>query len=93
MDILNSDYLYESEYEVLFSKLSDFELTILVKFVYCEDIQDKIENLYEIVIRNVMYAYEWQTVFNEFLKNLKRKRLDDIEKYIDKIDYEQLKFN
>jgi hypothetical protein len=93
MDILNSDYLYESEYEVLFSKLSDFELTILVKFVYCEDIRDKIENLYEIVIRNVMYAYEWQTVFNEFLKNLKRKRLDDTEKYIDKIDYEQLKFN
>lgn len=93
MDILNSDYLYESEYEVLFSKLSDFELTILVKVVYYEDIRDKTESMYEIVNKNVMYDYEWQTVFNEFLKNLKRKRLDDIEKYIDEIDYEQLKFN
>lgn len=52
---LNSDYLYESKYEVLFSKLSDFELTILDKIVYYGDIRYKIENLYEIVNKDVMY--------------------------------------
>lgn len=93
MDILNSDYLYEDEYEVLFSKLSDFELTILVKIIYYEDMRDRTESMYETINKNVLFDYEWQTIFNEFLKNLERKRLDDIEKYIDEIDYEQLKFN
>ncbi len=93
LDVLNSDLLYEGEYEVLFSKLSDYELAFLVKYLYYEDMRDKTENLNKIINRNVMYDYEWQTIFHDFLKNLKREKMDDIEKCINEIDYVQLKFN
>lgn len=93
IDILSLDYLYENEYYVLFSRLSDFELALISKFVHYEDFRDKTESLYEIINRNDMYDYEWQMYFNEFLKRMDKDRIDQIEKYIDEVDYEQLKFN
>ena len=93
IDILNLDYLYENEYYALFSKLSDFELALITKFVHYEDFRDKTQSLYEIINRDDMCDYEWQMYFNEFLKKMDRDIIDQVEKYIDEVDYQQLKFN
>ena len=93
MDILNSDYLYGDEFNVMFSKFSEFELAILAKIVYYEEIRDSSINLKRIIAAMDYFDYEWKEYFAEFLRKLNPDSFSKVEMLIGEVDYEQLKFD
>lgn len=93
LDILESDCLYEDEYEALFETFGDIELAVLFKIVFYESIRNDRKHLLTIINDTEVNGSEWQTYFTHYLKSLSRNRLGSIELLIHHIDYQEITFH
>ncbi|MBE9915451.1 hypothetical protein G8C92_15630 [Paenibacillus donghaensis] len=92
LDLLEAECLYGEEYDVLFQTFGDMELAILAKIVLYEELRSESFDLPSILLHNTEYTMEWQMHFVRCLQGLSRKRQQAVERYMDEIDYEQMKF-
>lgn len=92
LDMLESDCLYGDEYDALFHAFGDLELAILAKIIFYEELRSETSELPAILSLENDYPMEWQMRFAQYLQGMKRERLQDIAKYMDEMDYEQMKF-
>ncbi len=90
--MLESDCLYGDEYDALFHAFGDMELAILAKIVFYEELRSETLDLPSIVLLENEYPMEWQMRFVQHLQVVSRERLQAVEKYMDEMDYEQMKF-
>lgn len=93
IDILNADCFFGEEFELLFSTLGDIELTILTKIVFYEELRDGLTDLPSIIMSKREAEAEWQEYFIEFIEKLNSDRMKRIEDLLNKVDYEEIKFN
>ncbi len=92
LDMLESDCLYGDEYDALFHAFGDMELAILAKIVFYEELRSETLDLPSILLLENEYPMEWQMRFVQCLQGMSRERLQAFEKYMDEMDYEQMKF-
>lgn len=92
LDMLESDCLYGDEYDALFHAFGDMELAILAKIVFYEELRSETLDLPSILLLENEYPMEWQMRFVQHLQGVSRERLQAVEKYMDEMDYEQMKF-
>lgn len=92
LDMLESDCLYGDEYDALFLTFGDMELAILAKTVFYEELRNELMNFPSILLLGNEYPIEWQLHFVQSLHRLSHERLLAIEKYMEEMDYEQMKF-
>ncbi|MFC4597814.1 DUF6179 domain-containing protein [Cohnella hongkongensis] len=92
LDMLESDCLYGDEYDALFHEFSDMELAILAKIVFYEELRSETLDLPSILLLENEYPMEWQMRFAQCLRGMSRERLQAVEKYMNEMDYEQMKF-
>lgn len=93
VDIFNSDYLYGDEYDALYSKFGDFELALLSKIVYYEEMRDNKDSLRKLIKSMDWFDYEWKEFFTSFMLKLSEERIKNVEKLVEAIDYTQLHFD
>lgn len=91
LDVFESDSLYGDEYEALFALFGDMELTILSKNVFYEELRSEFLD-FQTIISEARSEEEWKTHLIEHLQELNPDRLQNIEKLIPMIDYEEMKF-
>lgn len=92
LDMLESDCLYGDEHDALFHASGDMELAILAKIVFYEELRSESLDLPSILLLENEHRVEWQMQFVQSLKGKSRERLQAVEKYMDEMDYEQMKF-
>jgi hypothetical protein len=92
LDMLESDCLYEDEYDALFYAFGDKEIAILAKIVFYEELRSESLDLPSILILNHEYPLEWQKRFVQCLHGMSGTQLQAIEAYMNEMDYEQIKF-
>lgn len=92
LDLLESDCLYEDEYDALFHAFGDKEIAILAKIVFYEELRSDSLDLPSMLSLNNDYPLEWQKRFVQYLSEMNRKQLQAIETCMDEMDYEQIKF-
>jgi len=92
LDMLESDCLYGDEYDALFHGFGDMELAILAKIVFYEELRSQSQDLLSILLLENEYPMEWQMKFSLWLMGVSRERLQAVEKNMDELDYEQMKF-
>ncbi len=92
LDMLESDCLYEDEYDALFFAFGDMELALLAKVVFYEELRSETLKLPFILSMKKEYPMEWQMRFVQYLQGAGRERLQAIEKVMHEIDYEQIHF-
>lgn len=92
IDVFNCDCFFGEEFEKVFDAFSDIELTIFVKVVFYEELRNETVDLLSIISNKNEVEAEWQEYFIKFMKGLCRERKDKIEKMLDKVDYEEVKF-
>ncbi len=91
LDVFESDSLYGDEYEALFALFGDMELTILAKNVFYEELRSEFLD-FQTIISEARSEEEWKIHLIEHLQGLNTDRLQNIEKLIPMIDYEEMKF-
>ncbi|MEJ8544998.1 DUF6179 domain-containing protein [Brevibacillus borstelensis] len=92
LDMLESECLYGDEYEALYASFGDMELAILAKIVFYQELRGGDMNLHTIVSEKGDAEPAWQMRLIGFMKGLSALRIREIEKLIDNIDYEEIKF-
>jgi hypothetical protein len=92
LDLLEAECLYGEEYDALFQTFGDMELAILVKVVLYEELRSESLDLPSILLQGNEYPMEWQMQFVRCLQGMSRERQLTIERYMNEIDYEQIKF-
>lgn len=92
LDVFESDSLYGDEYEALFELFDDTELTILAKIVFYEDLRSEFQSFQAMVSEYAGSDEEWKMHYIEYMQRLSPDRLQSIEKLIQMIDYEEIKF-
>ncbi|CAM3593887.1 DUF6179 domain-containing protein [Marinicrinis lubricantis] len=92
IDLLESNSLYGDEYEALFTAFGVMELAILVTIVFYEELRNESPDLPSMLFMDKEYSVEWQLYFHQYLKGLSRERLQDVEKKMKEIGYEQITF-
>ncbi|MFD1776234.1 DUF6179 domain-containing protein [Paenibacillus rhizophilus] len=92
LDMLESECLFGDEYTALFHAFGDMELAILAKTVFYEELRSESLDLPSILLLENEYKMDWQMQFVRCLQSMSRERLQGVEKYMDEIDYEQMKF-
>lgn len=92
IDVFNCDCFFGEEFQKVFDAFSDIELTIFVKVVFYEELRNGTVDLLGIISNKNEVEAEWQEYFIKFIKGLCRERKDKIEKMLDKLDYEEIKF-
>lgn len=92
LDLLESDCLYEEEYDALYSSFGDVELAILSKIVWYEELRGGSAPLREIVERSESSNLDWKRRFAFYMNGLNGARIRSIEGLIDSIDYEEVSF-
>lgn len=80
IDILGADCLFDDEFGLLFNTLSDMELCVLGKVVFCEELRSGLLNLSSINLGNK--DSEWQIQYISFIQSLGKERIKEIEKLI-----------
>lgn len=85
IDILETDCFYGDEFLELFSKLGDFELSVLVKTLFYEDLREGNCDLSLIETNDTQTDREWQQQFVKFLTSLDSFRKESVERYINPI--------
>jgi len=92
IDVFNCDCFFGEEFEMVFDTLSDIELTILTKIVFCEELRNEVIDLSSAVFNKNEVDVEWQEHFVGFMENLCKDRRAKIEKMLNQVDYEEIKF-
>jgi hypothetical protein len=92
LDLFESSCLYGDEIHTLFYAFGDMELAILAKIVFYEELRDESLGLSSILLLDNEYSMEWQAQFEQCLQEISQERLQAIEKVMDEVDYEQMKF-
>ncbi|WP_055666173.1 DUF6179 domain-containing protein [Desnuesiella massiliensis] len=92
IDILNSDCFFGEEFGHVFNTLSNIELTILAKLVFYEELRDELTDLSEIINSKREIEAEWQKHFIKFMEGLSEDKKKEIEKLLNEVDYEEIKF-
>lgn len=92
IDILNSDCFFGEEFGHVFNTLSNIELTILAKLVFYEELRDELTDLSEIINCKREVEVEWQEHFVKFIDNLSEDNKEEIERLLNEVDYEEIKF-
>lgn len=85
IDILETDCFYGDEFLELFSELGDFELSILVKTVFYEQLREGSCDLSLIEAEDIQADREWQQQFVKFLASLESLRKESVEHYVNSI--------
>lgn len=93
IDILTSACFFGDEYKEVFSYLGEWELAVLIKIVYYEEMKDKSLELFYIVKSCSKQEDEWREYFSIFLRKLPKEKLSGIEAQLNRVVYEELKFN
>lgn len=92
IDILNADCFFGEEFYPLFNILENVELTILLKLVFYEEIRDGLTDLSLILASKKNVEVVWQEYFIKFVDNFGKEKKEIIEKLLDLVDYEEIKF-
>lgn len=92
IDILNSDCIFEEEFEYIFNILSDLELTILTKVVFYEKIRDGLTDLSVMIAGKGEIEAEWKRYFIDFVKSLSQYKRKKVEELLNEVDYEEISF-
>lgn len=92
LDLLEAGCLYGNEYDALFHAFGDMELAILAKIVFYEELRSESLNLLSIMFLENEFPMEWKMAFVQCLRGMSRERLQAVEKCMDEMDYEQMKF-
>ncbi|ASA19545.1 DUF6179 domain-containing protein [Paenibacillus donghaensis] len=92
LDVFESDSLYGDEYEAVFVLFGDTELAILAKIVFYEELRSDFLDFETIVSDSSGSDDDWRSHYIEFMQGLDADRLRSIEKLINMIDYEEIKF-
>jgi len=92
LDLLESGILYGDEYEALFHTFGDMELAILAKIVFYEQLRSESLDLPSILLLENEFPMEWQMQFVQCLQKMHQGRLQHIEKHMNELDYEQMRF-
>ena len=92
IDILNSDCFFGEEFGHVFNTLSNIELTILAKLVFYEELREELTDLSEIINSKREMEVEWQKHFIKFMEGLSEDKKKEIEKLLNEVDYEEIKF-
>ncbi|WP_025688710.1 DUF6179 domain-containing protein [Paenibacillus zanthoxyli] len=92
LDMLESDCLYGDEYDALFHAFGDMELAILAKIVFYEELRSESLDLPSILLLKNEYKMDWQMQFVRCLQGMSRERMQAAWKYMNEMDYEQMKF-
>lgn len=92
LDVFESDSLYGDEYDAVFFLFGDTELAILAKIVFYEDLRSDFLDFETIVADSSRSDGDWRSHYIEFMQRLDADRLRSIEKLINMIDYEEIKF-
>ncbi|MDT8716824.1 hypothetical protein IAI10_09150 [Clostridium sp. 19966] len=93
IDMLEGDCIFENEYMEIFKALGDIELTILTKIVFYEELRDFSRDFrWLLSMGDSSMKEEWKRYFTKFLESLDEKKVKNIEKLINEVDYEEIKF-
>lgn len=79
LDMLKADCFYEKEYDFVFGILGNLELSALISSEFKEYMlrgENKLSNLLE---KNISCKYDWEKAFVDWLRNLDKNRIQDIE--------------
>lgn len=80
IDVLESDFLYEQDYDILFDKLGDLELALLAKLLFVEEIRaDRDSFGLQSAARDKDAYWEWQRQYCRFVLSLDEKQRKKIE--------------
>ena len=71
IDILEADCLYDQDYQILFSRLGELELSMLAKIIFIEEIRAEGEH-FSLLSSAVQYRFdrEWQNQYCLFIQDL-----------------------
>ncbi|MFL8712867.1 DUF6179 domain-containing protein [Clostridioides sp. GD02377] len=86
IDILEAECLFEEEYLMLFSELSELELAILGSVVFYEDIRMKEINLLEFLVSKKSETTSWKIEYIDFMKKQNESKIHSIEEYMKQIN-------
>ncbi|NLO20452.1 MAG: hypothetical protein GX119_00425 [Syntrophomonadaceae bacterium] len=80
IDVLESDCLYDQDYWILFSQLGDFELALLAKLIFIEEMRAEADafDLYSAAEDKDAY-WDWQKQYCRFAQSLNEDQLNRIE--------------
>ncbi|MFD1290325.1 DUF6179 domain-containing protein [Laceyella putida] len=92
LDLLDSNCLFEDEYEALFETFGDMELAIFAKIVFYEELRSDFLDFETIVLSGKEAETEWRMHYIEFMQSLSKDRIGSIENFIYDIDYEEINF-
>ncbi|GIP35362.1 DUF6179 domain-containing protein [Paenibacillus sp. J2TS4] len=93
LDLLESDTLYGEEYQELFALFGHMELAILAKIVFYEELRSGWTGISSILSDKIEDGDEetWQKHYIAFMRGISAERLKSIERFIDRINYEEMK--
>lgn len=86
IDILESECLFGEEYLMLFSELSELELSILGNVVFFENMRMKELNLLEFLLNEKTETTLWQMEYIKFMKRQSEDKVHSIEEYMNQIN-------
>lgn len=92
IDMLNSDCLFGDEYKALYRTFGVMELAILAKMVFYEELRTNSIDFSSLLMKEKETKTEWQMYYIEFLKDISKEQITSIEKCIQDIDFEEIKF-
>lgn len=82
IDILESECLFEDEYQVLFQTMGDMEASILARIIFIEEIRTDPDSFALKDMLDKPMDMKWQAEYAKFLECLPPARLRTIEKYL-----------
>lgn len=85
IDVLEADCLFGDEYALLFSELSNQELSLLAKIIFSDEMRDDKMDLSKTISVEIDTGILWHEYMLEFLKALKYEQLKSIEEQMNTI--------
>ncbi|MMZ57368.1 hypothetical protein D1872_192990 [compost metagenome] len=92
LDLLNSECLFDDEYDALFDTFGDVELAILAKIVFYEKLRGGARDFSDIVADGAEAKSEWETHYIGFMQQLDDERIGAVGRLIYDINYEEISF-
>lgn len=79
LDLLKADCFYEKEYDFVFEILGNLELSTLISSEFKEHMLRGENKLSTLFTKNISFKYDWEKAFIDWLRNLDKVRIQDIE--------------